>query len=59
MADDYKPIEKGNSQLIELTSKLSSFDYTNVGEPHYTDLKRNGIHSRRFERQWWQRQQNE
>jgi len=41
MADDYKPIEKGNSQLIELTSKLSSFDYTNVGEPHYTDLKRN------------------
>lgn len=32
---------KEKSNLIKLTSNLSSFDYSKVGEPHYTDLKRN------------------
>jgi hypothetical protein len=31
---------KEKSNLIKLTSNLSSFDYSNVGEPHYTDVKR-------------------
>jgi len=31
---------KEKSNLIKLTSNLSSFDYSKVGEPHYTDVKR-------------------
>ncbi len=32
MADDYKPIEKGKSQLIKLRANLRSFDYSEVGD---------------------------
>ena len=42
MADDYKPIEKGNSQLIKRSNgrflgpktDLTSFDYSRVGKAH-------------------------
>ena len=34
MADDYKPIEKGKSQLIKLRANLTSFDYSRAGTAH-------------------------